>query len=44
MQLMGKPWREADLLFVASALESTVRSQAKLPAVSYDVLFPGKTL
>ena len=38
LQLMGKPWEEASLLYVTSVLESAVKPLLKMPAVSYDLL------
>lgn len=38
LQLVGKPWMEADLLYVASALESVSRERVKLPTTSFDIL------
>lgn len=39
LQLVGQAWREADLFYAASAVESCTRTQSKPPAVNYDVLF-----
>ena len=41
LQLFGPAWKEADLLFAASALESSIRSQKlqALPKISFDVLY-----
>ena len=38
LQLMGKPWEEASLLYVTSVLESAVKPLLRMPAVSYDLL------
>lgn len=39
MQLIGQPWREAQLLHLASAIESSTRTMQRLPLVSFDVLY-----
>ncbi|CAL8466609.1 g6145 [Coccomyxa elongata] len=38
LQLMGRPWCEASLLYAGSVLESAVRPLIKMPGVSYDLL------
>ena len=38
LQLMGRPWSEASLLYAGSVLESAVRPLIKMPGVSYDIL------
>ena len=39
LQLMGRPWSEASLLYAGSVLEAAVRPLIKLPRHSYDVLY-----
>ena len=39
LQLMGRPWAEASLLYAGSVLEAAVRPLIKLPGISYDVLY-----
>ena len=39
LQLMGRPWAEASLLYAGSVLEAAVRPLIRLPSVSYDVLY-----
>jgi Asp-tRNA(Asn)/Glu-tRNA(Gln) amidotransferase A subunit family amidase len=38
LQLMGRPWGEASLLYAGSVLESAVAPLLKLPRHRYDVL------
>lgn len=38
IQLMGRPWCEASLLYAGSVLESAIRPLIKMPAVTYDLL------
>lgn len=38
LQLMGRPWEEASLLYASSVLESAVEPLQRMPAVSYDLL------
>ena len=40
LQLVGQAWKEADLFFAASAIESRVRAMGrqKLPKMCYDIL------
>ena len=39
LQLMGRPWSEAGLLYAGSVLEAAVRPLLRMPGVSYDVLY-----
>jgi hypothetical protein len=38
LQLLGRPWDEASLLYVASVVESLVKDQQRAPRVLYDAL------
>ena len=38
LQLMGRPWEEASLLYASSVLESAVKPLMRMPAVSYNLL------
>ena len=38
LQLMGRPWEEANLLYASSVLESAVKPLMRMPTVSYDIL------
>ena len=42
MQLMGKAWGEADIIFAASVLEAALKDTMRLPQVVYDPLHGGK--
>jgi hypothetical protein len=38
MQLMGRPWAEADLLYAGSVLEAALADIQEMPRVFYDPL------
>lgn len=39
MQLMGRPWAEADLLHAGSVLEAALAGVQQMPKVFYDPLY-----
>jgi hypothetical protein len=39
MQLMGRPWGEADIVYAASVLEAALQDKMLLPKVLYDPLY-----